>query len=169
MYRYMSTQLSRTSELLLSALTPQSRKSHILPRLVQNSFISVGELCDIGCDIIFTRDKVEVTKDGKSVMSGICDQQSRLWRVDLKETSKMKYSPVCNHAHKTSNLKVNKLSACYSVQPSEIHLDKGHQEWKLCILARTNRTSSCKILIQIIRNSQRALESKKDVCMIHAT
>jgi hypothetical protein len=80
---------------------------------VHNSLISVGQLCDSGCDIIFTRDNLEVNKDGKSVMSGVCDQQSRLWRVDLKEAPKSNYKPACNHAHETSNLKelINYLPA----------------------------------------------------------
>jgi hypothetical protein len=38
-------------------------------------------------------------------MSGIRDQQSRLWRVDLKEAPKSNYKDACNHAHKTSHLK----------------------------------------------------------------
>jgi hypothetical protein len=64
-----SIQSSHTSELLLSALPPQERRAHILPGLVHNSLISVGQLCDSGCNIIFTKDNVEVKKDGKSVMS----------------------------------------------------------------------------------------------------
>jgi hypothetical protein len=59
------------------------------------------------------KDKVKVNKDRKSIMSGIRDQQSRLWRVDLKEVWKKKYNPVCYHAHETSNLKelINYLHA----------------------------------------------------------
>jgi hypothetical protein len=46
-----------------------------------------------------------VNTDGKSVFSGIRNQQSRLWRVDLKEAPTSNYKPACNHAHGTSNLK----------------------------------------------------------------
>jgi hypothetical protein len=112
-----SIQSSHTSELLLGVFPPQARKANIFPGLVHNSLISVGNLCDSGCDsgcdVVFTRNKVEVTKDRKCGMSGIRDQQSRLWRADLEETSKTKYSPVCNHAHETSNLKelINYLHA----------------------------------------------------------
>jgi hypothetical protein len=106
-------QSSQTSELLLSVLPPQARRAHILPGLVHNSLISVGQLCDSGCDVIFTRDKVEVNNDGESVMSGVNNQQSRLGRVDLKEAPKSNYKTACNHAHKTSNLKelINYLHA----------------------------------------------------------
>jgi hypothetical protein len=100
-----SIQSSHTSELLLSALTPQARRARVLPGLVQKSLISIGQLYDSGSTIIFMKDKVEVNKDGKSIMSGIRDQQSRLRRVDLKEESKTKYNPAYNHEHETSNLK----------------------------------------------------------------
>jgi hypothetical protein len=84
-----------------------------MPGLVQNSLISVRQLCNSGCDIIFTRDQVAVNKDGKLVMSGIRDQQSRLWRVELKEAPPSNYKDACKHAHETSNLKelINYLHA----------------------------------------------------------
>jgi hypothetical protein len=131
MHNGTSIQSSHTSELLISVFPPQAIKAHLLPGLVHNSLISVGRLCGSACDVIFMRDKFEVTKDGKYAMSGIRNQQSRLWREDFKETSKPKYNHVCNHSHDTSNLKklINYLHAtAFSVQPSEIHLDKGHQE-----------------------------------------
>jgi hypothetical protein len=108
-----TTQLYHTSELLLSALTPEERRARIFPGLVHNSLIFVGQLCDTRCDVIFTRYKVEVNKDKTLVMSGIRDQQSRLWRVDLKEAPKSNNKNACKHAHETSNLKelINYLHA----------------------------------------------------------
>jgi hypothetical protein len=113
MSNYTAIQSAHNSELLLSILPPQARRAHILPGLVHNLLIYVGQLCDSGCDVAFTRDKDEVNKDGKSVMSGMHDQQSRLWRVDLKEAPKSNYKNACNHAHETSNLKelINYLHA----------------------------------------------------------
>jgi hypothetical protein len=106
-------QSSHTSEFLLSALSPEVRQAHILPRLVHTSLISVGELCNSGCVFTLTQDKVEVIKNGKSVMSGVRDQKSRLWRVVLQETPHSNYKKACNHAHETSNLKelINYLHA----------------------------------------------------------
>jgi hypothetical protein len=52
-------QSSHTSELLLIALPPEARRAHILPGLLHNSLISVGQLCDSGCDVIFTRNMME--------------------------------------------------------------------------------------------------------------
>jgi hypothetical protein len=72
-------QSSHTSEFLLSALPPEAIRAHILPGLVRNSLISVRQLCDSGCDVTFTQNKVEVDTNGKPVMPGVRDQQSRLW------------------------------------------------------------------------------------------
>jgi hypothetical protein len=105
----MSIHPSHTS----SAFPPWATRAHILPGLVHNSLISVRQLCDSGCNVIFTKENAEVYKDRKSMMSGICDQQSILSRVDLKEAPKTKHNPTCNHAHGTSNLKelINYLHA----------------------------------------------------------
>jgi hypothetical protein len=72
---------------------------------MHNSLIYAGQIRDSGCNIIFTKDNVEVNKYVKSVISGICDQQSLLWRVYLKELSQTNYKAACNHEHETSNLK----------------------------------------------------------------
>jgi hypothetical protein len=106
-------QSSHTSDLLLSALSPEARRAHILPGLVHNSLIFVGKLCDSGCDVTFTQEKVEVNTHGKSVMSGVRDQKSRLWRVALQEIPQSNYKNACHHAHETSNLKelINYLHA----------------------------------------------------------
>jgi hypothetical protein len=108
--------LSHTCSLLLTDLLPQARQAHILPGLVHNSLISVGQLCDNGCSVTFTQDQVTVSKNGKSVMNGSRDPKSRLWRVDLKkicETNQVQ----CNHAHDNSNQKdliIYLHAACFS-------------------------------------------------------
>jgi hypothetical protein len=111
-----SMQSSHTCNLLLTDLPPQARHAHILPGLVHNSLISVGQLCDNGCSVTFTQDQVTDSKNEKCVMYGSQDPKSRLWRVDLKqrfETNQVQ----CNHAHDNSNKKdlINYLhAACYS-------------------------------------------------------
>jgi hypothetical protein len=53
-------QLSHTCNLLLTDLPPQARQAHILPGIVHNSLISVGQLCDNGFSVTFTQDQVTV-------------------------------------------------------------------------------------------------------------
>jgi hypothetical protein len=91
-------------------------KAHNLPGLVHNSLISVGQLCDNGCDVTFTQEQVTVSRDGKCVMYGSRDPGLRLWRVDLKKKFETKNAQ-CNHAHDNSNQKylINYLhAACFS-------------------------------------------------------
>jgi hypothetical protein len=116
-----SIQSSHTSNLLLTALSLHARKAHIFPGLVHNSLLSVGKLCDSGCNITFTKEEVEVTKDGKYVMLGSLDPHSRQWRVDLKEEAAQVRKSECKHAHYTSNQKelINYLhAACFSAVKS---------------------------------------------------
>jgi hypothetical protein len=109
-------QSSHTCNLLITDLPPQARQAHILPGLVHNSLISVGQLCYNGCSVTLTQEQVTVSKNGKCVMYGSRDPKSRLWRVDLKnifETNQVQ----CNNAHENSNQKdlINYIhAACFS-------------------------------------------------------
>jgi hypothetical protein len=97
----MSIQSSHTCDLLLTDLPPQARKVHVFPGLVDNSLISVGQLCDNECDVIFNKDTVSGMNNGNCVMLGARDPQSGLWRVNL-ENAKTAIQSTCNHAHDTS-------------------------------------------------------------------
>jgi hypothetical protein len=59
-------QSSHTCNLLLTDLTLQARQAHILPGLVHNSLISVGQLCDNECSVTFTQDQITVSKKRKT-------------------------------------------------------------------------------------------------------
>jgi hypothetical protein len=109
-------QSSHTCNLLLTGLPSQARQAHILPGLMHNSLISVGQLCNNGCSVTFTHDQVTVTKDKECVMRGSRDPKSRLWRVDLKQKFE-KDEVQCNHTHGNNNQKylINYLhAACFS-------------------------------------------------------
>jgi hypothetical protein len=97
-------QSSQTCNLLLTDLPHQARQAHILPGIVHNSLISVGQLCDNECSITFTHDQVTVSRNGKDMMYGSRDPKSRLWRVNLKQKMKPE-SAQCNHAHDNNNQK----------------------------------------------------------------
>jgi hypothetical protein len=109
-------QSSHTCNLLLTDLPPQARQTHILPGLVHNSLISVGQLWDNGCSVTFTQDQVTVSRNEKRVMYGSRDPKSRLWRVNLKQKFETKHVQF-NHAHDNNNQKdlINYLhAACFS-------------------------------------------------------
>jgi hypothetical protein len=101
---------------LVTDLPHQAPQAHILPGLVHNSLISVGQLCDSECSVTFTQDQVMVSRNGKDVMYGSRDPKTRLWRVDLKQKMNTKIAQ-CNHAHDNNNQKdlINYLhAACFS-------------------------------------------------------
>jgi hypothetical protein len=109
-------QSSHTCNLLLTDLPPQAREAHILPGLVHNSLISVGQLCDNECSVTFTQDQVTVSKNGKHLMYGSRDPKSRLWRVNLKQKFETE-NVQCNHAHVNNNQKdltIYLHAACFS-------------------------------------------------------
>jgi hypothetical protein len=56
MHNGTTIQSSHTCDLLLADLPPQAWKAHILPGLVHNSLISVGQLCYKGCNVTFTQE-----------------------------------------------------------------------------------------------------------------
>jgi hypothetical protein len=85
MHNGTTIQSSHTCNLLLADLPPQVRQARILPGVVHNSLISVGQLCDNECSVTFTQDQVTVSKNRKNVMYGSRDPKSRLWRVNLKQ------------------------------------------------------------------------------------
>jgi hypothetical protein len=124
-------QSSHTRELLLNTLPPEARRAHKFPGLVHSSLISVGQLCDSGCDVKFTQDKVEVNKNGKSVMSGVHDENRNygelLYKKPQNQITKM---------HVTMHMKLH--ATAFSVQPSEINMDKSDKKWKPFILDRPN-------------------------------
>jgi hypothetical protein len=112
-----SIQSSHTSDLLLTALSQKARRVHIVPGLVHNSLLSVSQFFHSGCGVTFTKEQVEVMKDGYCVMLGSHDLQSRLWRLNLKEDVKPVGKSECNHAHDNSYQKelINYLHAeCFS-------------------------------------------------------
>jgi hypothetical protein len=43
----------------------------------------VGQLCDSGCNAIFSAKGVEITYQGKTIVTGYRNPHKNLWRIDL--------------------------------------------------------------------------------------
>jgi hypothetical protein len=54
----------------LSSLPNAARQAHILYRLAQHSLIYVGQMCDSGCAVTFTVQKVAVTHGATTLLTG---------------------------------------------------------------------------------------------------
>ena len=68
---------------LPAVLSTQARTASIVPGLNNSSLLSVPQLCDDGCDVLFRREKMYAVKDKKVVLSGTRNYRDRLWDVPL--------------------------------------------------------------------------------------
>jgi hypothetical protein len=69
--------------LVLPGLLPAANQAHLFANHLKHSLISVGHLCDHGCEVSFSASIVTVSKDGLSLFVGWRDNSTGLWRVDL--------------------------------------------------------------------------------------
>ena len=69
------------AELDFPDLPPAARHVHILPDLNNHTLISIGQLCDARCDVIFDATTVTVKFKNNVVMTGIRTPATRLWQM----------------------------------------------------------------------------------------
>jgi hypothetical protein len=73
-----------TSTLDIPQLSKSTKASHILPAMENNSLLSVGQLCDEGYFVLFSRDEVKILDEKqKNIMKGNRDCATGLWRINL--------------------------------------------------------------------------------------
>ena len=83
------------------------RKAHKFHMLAGNSLISVSQLCDSGCEVIFHHDKVTVTKDSKKIAEVYRDLKTTLWIMPIT-TPKAKNTHTNNHM-RTPTAQINSV------------------------------------------------------------
>ena len=82
--------LATTDTVLLNLpeLPDAARRAFRLPSIM-NNLLSVAELCDAGCTVLFENDKVSVkSKENKIILTGWRDSRNNLWRVPLVDGQK---------------------------------------------------------------------------------
>jgi hypothetical protein len=84
---------THTATLNLPSLPNAARQAHILPGLDQHSLLSVGKMCDSGCAITFTANKVAVTHGATTILTVQRDKESGMWRVPLGNTNSAQAAP----------------------------------------------------------------------------
>ena len=62
-------------------LPPAARHVHIVPALGQFSLISMGQLCDAGCHVLFTSSTVQVFMNGTCILAGSRHPTTQLWHL----------------------------------------------------------------------------------------
>ena len=92
----------------IKSLSRAANKVHILPGIKNSSLLSLGQLCDDGCLVNLTKDKLLVYKNDLLVLKGFRNRNDGLWDVPLPQTQQELYNHHKVHAiiHKKSKLNV---------------------------------------------------------------
>ena len=82
---------------LSNQLSKQAQTGHILPALKSSSLLSMGQLCDDGCDVVFRKQSLHLLKDTKAmdcflktqhcILNGKRNLSNRLWDITLNTKS----------------------------------------------------------------------------------
>jgi len=76
-------QSTHEADLDLPNLPPAARRVHIVPDLAHHSLISIGQLCDAGCDVTFDAFTATVRYNNKIVLHGHRTPATKLWHLTL--------------------------------------------------------------------------------------
>ena len=74
---------SHDAELPIFVLSKHAKKVRIFPNLASSSLLSIGQLCNDNCIAIFHKDILQIIKDNKVIMEGICNRQDGLWDIPI--------------------------------------------------------------------------------------
>jgi len=78
------------AELDAPALPKTARHCYIVPALQEYSLVSIGQICDAGCEVTFTKDTVYVTHHNNTVLQGKRSDPNGLWHFDVPNKTQMK-------------------------------------------------------------------------------
>jgi hypothetical protein len=75
-----------TASLDIPELSEAASVAHVFPAMVNNSQLSVGQLCNEGYSVTFKIDGVTIFNSiGKEILEGNRDLDTGLWRVNLRK------------------------------------------------------------------------------------
>ena len=72
------------AELDCPSLPPAARHGHVVPQLATQPLLSIGQLCDAGCNVAFTATTVTICHNNKIIMSGHRTAETKLWNLDIQ-------------------------------------------------------------------------------------
>jgi hypothetical protein len=91
---------SHTADLDIPELNSAASKAHVFPVMAHHSLLSVGQLCDKGYIVTFKQDTVTICNSKSSkLLSGPRDVNTRLWRINLKQTNKDIPDPIASNIY----------------------------------------------------------------------
>jgi len=75
---------SHEANLDLPGLPPVACHGHIVPQLATQPLLSIGQLCDTGCNVAFTADCVTIRHKATLILQGHRMQTSKLWELNIQ-------------------------------------------------------------------------------------
>jgi hypothetical protein len=99
-------------QLSLPQLPITARKAHILPGLAHSSLVSIGKLCDAGCEAKFGNQEVVITKNNINLLRGQRDRCTGLWRTPLTNNEESTI---------TSNRPTMEYNNTTTIPPNKMH------------------------------------------------
>ena len=74
-------QSTHTCTLNIREFLAKATRAYIFKELVSESLLSIRKLCDVGCPVYFTKNKLYIFHKRKLIMQGTL-QQNKLWTID---------------------------------------------------------------------------------------
>ena len=90
----------------INGLSDEAKKTYVLPGLHSTSLLSLGQVCDDGCNVILTKDKIEIKKDENIIATGNRSTEDGLWDIVLESKQKVHSKPY--HINNKLNVVLNK-------------------------------------------------------------
>ena len=78
------------AELKLTMLPKTARRAHILPNLNNGALISISQLCNSGCRVIFDAPIATIMLNGRIILIGNRNYETGLYEVNIDEQEKPK-------------------------------------------------------------------------------
>ena len=75
---------SKKGILPIPGLSETAKTAHILPGLCSASLLSLGQLCDDGCEIVLSKNNIIINKNNITITTGKRNKQDGLWDVPFK-------------------------------------------------------------------------------------
>jgi hypothetical protein len=86
---------THTAELNIPYLPSTARYYHVVPKLGQYSLVSIGQLCDADCDVLFQCEIMTVSYKNTVIMQGRRMRSTGLWHLGLNHhDGSEKFPPV---------------------------------------------------------------------------
>ena len=155
-------------------LSPQATKTSLFPNL-HNNLISVGQLCDDGCTVTFTKSTMKVAK---KLQNNLLRPQKYIRGRPLEHQFTQKFPTStssstkniistqrtiskCNSSQINTCQRPGNLPACGLLLTSEAHILESHQKQSLHRLAWLIRITHLKTLASHHCNCQRTHQTRK--------